>query len=601
MGRKRAQRRRRSTLVPSSAGGDDDPASAAFSSAYPPPTHAPWTVTHWDAELLASSPPPSLSSTPTPPAASRSAATTPRRSHTPDGRRPAHLRAPDRSRAASVQSVRDRARSDRERAQRLAQPLEDYLQYLDELRAAASRVGGTGYMHDHRSIPENVLDLAASLIHSCCEAVANAAAHAAKGRGGNHLHHATHAGAAAGAKRRPDDPARSIAFMRRTLAAADVSTSSFLLAIYYIDQMRKRQEALAPPPTPSSAAAPATPLALAANPAPTLRRSNSRSRSLSRSRPGSPAPSATGFGSNGNLFASPSSAPTSAASSPTRSLFSIPSMAVSAATSAVSAAVSSAADPLDSLATAAVTAVVRAAMQQRTPASSPYLSPLTPPLPLHLDAVVTPAYAPPVPPLPAAPSTLPRLLITTTAATSVPRGPTTPTNSTSPYAHPPAPPPPTPLADLISPTSPESGAAWTPASLFIAALMVADKMLFDSIYRNADWAVLTPFSLRDINRAERAFLAAAGWQLRVPDASELERFVLQLQTRVVRARWARGMGLTYFDLGVIWRAAGGPSVAAKQVVVAGTRHVAAGLVGLLGMIFGWLALVMARDGVLDLR
>ncbi|KNE60733.1 hypothetical protein AMAG_06095 [Allomyces macrogynus ATCC 38327] len=434
----------------------------------------------------------------------------------------------------SEQSLRDATAHATEQAKVAAQPLADYQAYLQALSAS----GPQGALADHRQIPDNVLDVAAEVIHGYCRRIADDQSSRSRDAPSSPTSPASRRkrqrkllspwsssvdslfpdltqpartnsiDSTASTKARQADldaARRSVHFMRRTLRAAGISSSSFLLALYYIDQLRRGlrdrvESAEAPdddlpptwdvhddelPPTPDAIPSPM------ASPWPLLMRQVPGSMARKRAQ----SPLVARWGTQSPLIARWRAR---SASPPPPPVPPLPPPSLAAPLGRRHHRRDD--EPLNEY-----TARASAGDRSRVTSSST----------LHVD--------------------------TSLAALAVPPRPTTPT--------------------MLSPTAPDPAATihWTPPTLFLGALIVAEKMLFDRIYRNADWAVFTRFATRDINRFERAFLSATDWRVAVPPPDAFHAFLRKLQARVVVAKLQRTGGVpTYFDvavlMGVVWDA-----------------------------------------------
>ncbi|KNE64246.1 hypothetical protein AMAG_09283 [Allomyces macrogynus ATCC 38327] len=434
----------------------------------------------------------------------------------------------------SEQSLRDATAHATEQAKVAAQPLADYQAYLQALSAS----GPQAALADHRQIPDNVLDVAAEVVHGYCRRIADDQASRSRDAPNSPTFptsrrmrqrkrdllrdlspwpsstdtmfpdltlpartNSTDSTASTKARQADLDAARrSVHFMRRTLRAAGISSSSFLLALYYIDQLhrglRDRVEPTAAsddlpgawdddelPPTPDAIPSPM------ASPWPLLMRQVPGSMSRKRAQ----SPLVARWGTQSPLIARWRARSASPPPPPVPPLPPPPPAAPLARRHHRRDD-----EPLNEY-------TARASAGDRSRAASTNL---------HVD--------------------------TSLDALAVPR-PATPT--------------------MLSPTAPDPAATihWTPPTLFLGALIVAEKMLFDRIYRNADWAVFTRFATRDINRFERAFLSATDWRVAVPPPDAFHAFLRKLQARVVIAKLQRTGGVpTYFDvavlMGVVWDA-----------------------------------------------
>ncbi|KAI8806715.1 hypothetical protein BJ742DRAFT_815973 [Cladochytrium replicatum] len=84
---------------------------------------------------------------------------------------------------------------------------------------------------------------------------------------------------------------------------------------------------------------------------------------------------------------------------------------------------------------------------------------------------------------------------------------------------------------------------------FLASVICADKILYDSTYTNKDWSEFTEgrFSLRDINEMERHFLQKLDFNLFVTDV-QFEEFLMYLDLTLFFRQMYRWSTLTYRDL-----------------------------------------------------
>jgi hypothetical protein len=113
---------------------------------------------------------------------------------------------------------------------------------------------------------------------------------------------------------------------------------------------------------------------------------------------------------------------------------------------------------------------------------------------------------------------------------------------------------PGPTIPLFGCTCTYSDIKWTPSSLLVGSLIVAEKALWDQIWRSTDWALFTRiFTTKKINQFEAQFLYLRGWSVSPPTTSEFRNWLLRLQVHLVIQKLQSGFTLTYFDVGVLWR------------------------------------------------
>ena len=60
--------------------------------------------------------------------------------------------------------------------------------------------------------------------------------------------------------------------------------------------------------------------------------------------------------------------------------------------------------------------------------------------------------------------------------------------------------------------------------LFLSALIIASKVLYDDTFHNSSWALASRYSLEDVNRMEMELLCFLGWKLHV-SRKEYDLFV----------------------------------------------------------------------------
>ena len=69
--------------------------------------------------------------------------------------------------------------------------------------------------------------------------------------------------------------------------------------------------------------------------------------------------------------------------------------------------------------------------------------------------------------------------------------------------------------------------------LFLSALIVASKMLYDDTFHNLSWAQVSLFPLEEINKMEMEFLYFLGYRLHV-DKREFDLFVEQVDRLLLK-------------------------------------------------------------------
>ncbi|KAI9221768.1 hypothetical protein BC828DRAFT_404632 [Blastocladiella britannica] len=534
-----------------------------------------------------------------------------------------------------AQSNRDRDRHLSSTAHLHAQPLDDYLAYLDSLAARpVHHPRRPPHSHEHAELPDAAMDLAAARVLACLEVLSAGPSPLSLSSLSRGVHDGLSAAVvAANSRQLQQRQARTAATIRKLTHAANTYATSFLFAVYLVDRLRLLRSA---PPSGNHL----QPVLDAPSPEPLL---------VLRS-PFAPMLAPVGNGTGSGPVSSPLmsvSLPLHFFGPPERT----PSPLYLPLPSARISPLDGSADgssrgggrglhhpPRDTGGAHHRSRSLSRSSARRRPRSSDTLhlyssssSPVPGSMPnLSADSPLM-ASAETVPPLPALPrletggrlmhrGSMPLLLSQPQHPGASRSVPTTPTRTSSldalllpppplprptsaPHTHSnqsmaPSPLPATVPVDLIVPAPPTPW-PYPAASLFLAALVVAEKILHDQVYRSADWALFAgpgsgalPPATPDVPplvalaRIEAAFLARIGFQLAVPPPATWRAWVESVQLSIVKSRLAVvGAVPSFFDMAVVASAVPG-IVAAEEATAAAFKGMA-----MVGVVIGWFVIV----------